>query len=290
MAHSAYVPSAAGGAVSSVANADGTLDVSPTTGAVVAALDTAHPNVWTDSQIIRSGLASAQSAPLTLSGLSASNMPSYLLDCRNDPLNNAQVANIGTDGSFNGEGDCSINGMFWGNGQHIINLDAGNIALGAVAIIHGGTGAVSASAGLNNLLPPQAGNAGMVLGTDGTNAVWQSMPATSTEAEWSYSTNNTMADPGSGNFRTNTTAWSTVTALAVNRLTNNGVDRTNLLSAVQVNDTVLVNTKANSSNFARYKVSGAVVNNTTWFQVPVTQVAVGGTPPGNNTACILTFK
>ena len=42
--------SSSSGAVSSVSNSDGTLTISPTTGAVVASLDLAHANTWTATQ------------------------------------------------------------------------------------------------------------------------------------------------------------------------------------------------------------------------------------------------
>lgn len=41
-----------GGGVSSVANSDGTLTISPTTGSVVASLNLANPNTWTAKQIV----------------------------------------------------------------------------------------------------------------------------------------------------------------------------------------------------------------------------------------------
>ena len=41
-----------GGAVDSVANSDGTLTISPTTGNVVASVNTAKANTWTASQTI----------------------------------------------------------------------------------------------------------------------------------------------------------------------------------------------------------------------------------------------
>lgn len=56
----------AGGAVSSVANSDGTLTISPTTGSVVASLALSHANIWTGQQIFSSasgaGIAYVQSA------------------------------------------------------------------------------------------------------------------------------------------------------------------------------------------------------------------------------------
>ena len=43
---------------------------------------------------------------------------------------------------------------------------------GTIPVANGGTGASTASDGLNNLLPSQTGNNGKVLATDGTNASW----------------------------------------------------------------------------------------------------------------------
>ena len=48
-----------GGAVSSVANADGTLIISPTTGTVVSSLNLNNPNTWTATQTYGTGLLSA---------------------------------------------------------------------------------------------------------------------------------------------------------------------------------------------------------------------------------------
>lgn len=45
-------------------------------------------------------------------------------------------------------------------------------ASGTLPISKGGTNAVTASAGLNNMLPAQTGNSGKILATDGTNASW----------------------------------------------------------------------------------------------------------------------
>ena len=49
-----WVLSAVSGAVSSVANSDGTLTISPTTGAVVASLNLGHANTWTAAQTLPS--------------------------------------------------------------------------------------------------------------------------------------------------------------------------------------------------------------------------------------------
>ena len=53
-----------GGAVSSVSNSDGTLTVSPTTGAVVASLALGHANTWTATQTFSSSNSTSTSVPI----------------------------------------------------------------------------------------------------------------------------------------------------------------------------------------------------------------------------------
>ena len=50
--------------------------------------------------------------------------------------------------------------------------NADHTLVGTIDVTNGGTGASTASAGLNNLLPSQTGNNGKVLSTDGINASW----------------------------------------------------------------------------------------------------------------------
>ena len=53
-----------------------------------------------------------------------------------------------------------------------LDLASSSVVTGALPIANGGTGATTATAALNNLLPSQSTNAGKVLQTDGTNASW----------------------------------------------------------------------------------------------------------------------
>lgn len=61
-----------------------------------------------------------------------------------------------------------------GTANHLIINDASGFlsSTASLGISQGGTGAASAAAGLNNLLPSQAGNNGRTLTTDGSNASW----------------------------------------------------------------------------------------------------------------------
>lgn len=52
------------------------------------------------------------------------------------------------------------------------NINSVNVT-GVVAIANGGTGATTAATAINAILPAQAGNAGKMLSTDGTEASWQ---------------------------------------------------------------------------------------------------------------------
>jgi microcystin-dependent protein len=110
-----------------------------------------------------------------------------------------------------------------------------------------------------------------------------------TEGVWNYSTNNAMADPGSGKFRTNTTTFSSATALALSDTTAQGTDRTNLLTELRTGDVFTVQDRANAANYVRYSVSASPTNNATWFQIPVAWVNGGGSAPANNTDCIFAF-
>lgn len=57
---------------------------------------------------------------------------------------------------------------------------AADPAYGTVVVAGGGTGATTANAALNNLLPDQSGQNGKVLQTDGTDASWAAIPGTGT--------------------------------------------------------------------------------------------------------------
>src|SRR6266481_6606931 len=52
------------------------------------------------------------------------------------------------------------------------HISGSQIDSGSVSISHGGTGATTVLAAINNLLPDQTGNAGKTLHTDGTNVFW----------------------------------------------------------------------------------------------------------------------
>jgi hypothetical protein len=87
-------------AVSSVSNSDGTLTISPTTGAVVASLALGHANTWTGSQIFTNGnflLGGSSSGAMTLEAPAAAS--TYVMTF---PSANDTVAALGVANAFTG--------------------------------------------------------------------------------------------------------------------------------------------------------------------------------------------
>lgn len=103
--------------------------------------------------------------------------------------------------------------------------------------------------------------------------------------EYGFDTSTTMADPGTGDVRLNNATVASVTAIAISALTNatgNPNIRTYIASW---DDSVNATTRGNitltkigtPATFAVFKVNGALTDNTTWLQLPVTYVTSNGT-------------
>lgn len=79
----------------------------------------------------------------------------------------------------------SIDGL--GAGVLTSDVDGLVTPLASLPVTLGGTGAVTANAAINNLLPVQTGNSSKVLTTDGSNTSWQAVSANAaamTEHDW----------------------------------------------------------------------------------------------------------
>jgi hypothetical protein len=124
---------------------------------------------------------------------------------------NAQGITLGSGLSFSGTGPYSL------INSGVTSFSAGTTGLtpstastgvvtlaGTLNIANGGTGATTANAALNNLLPTQTSNSGKVLTTDGTNASWVSSLSSNI-----YTANGTLT----GN-RTVTQDWNTLSFTA----------------------------------------------------------------------------
>lgn len=104
----------------------------------------------------------------------------------------------------------SLPGAAGTNGQPLVAGALGTTAFETLGIGGGGTGQTTATAAANALLPSQTNNAGLVLGTNGTNTGWISPPAGTKNylSIYTASTSGGTANSGNGNFELGgTTGW-----------------------------------------------------------------------------------
>src|SRR5262245_3115147 len=109
---------------------------------------------------------------------------------------------------------------------------------------------------------------------------------------WRFDTTTTMSAPGSGHVRFNNATVTAATAIAIHATTDAGTDASNLLKTLTTGDGIYIQDQGNSANWVRYDITGAVTNNTTWFQIPVaihTATSSGGSLPTNNTPLAVQF-
>lgn len=131
-------------------------------------------------------------------------------------------------------------------------------------------------------LSPDAANALALRG----NGLYVPTAAVVTSGEYTFSANATMADPGSGNFRSNTGSSATATALALDQLGAGGTDVSTLFSALRLGDTVYVQDKNDSTRWARYQMTGAPTLNSGWAHLPVVVINAGAAIGGGQ-LCVM---
>jgi len=103
-------------------------------------------------------------------------------------------------------------------------------------------------------------------------------------------TSTTMADPGNGQWRLNSTTNPTL--LALSKVTDTGIDRSVELLGLQAGDQILMQDTISPSSWWLFVVTGTPTNNTGWVQIPiaVTQKADTIRSPGNNEPFVFDFK
>lgn len=99
----------------------------------------------------------------------------------------------------------------------------------------------------------------------------------SRDYQFVYDSVSTMADPGTGDVRTNTNVGTPSTQIAFSKTTNLGIDASDTFKSLAVGDLIYFQQLDNASNWGRFTVSGAPVNNNTWWLVPVTPETQQGT-------------
>lgn len=99
--------------------------------------------------------------------------------------------------------------------------------------------------------------------------------------QWTFSATTTMAAPGTANLRLNNATFASVTAIAISDLSAN-VGNPDLSGWISTWDDAGGANRGSififkdNGNFAIYNVNSALIDNTTWYQVPVTYVSGAG--------------
>jgi hypothetical protein len=96
-----------------------------------------------------------------------------------------------------------------------------------------------------------------------------------------FSTNTTLADPGQGNIRCNTGNLATAGTLAIDTLTNDGVDAAPVFGSLLEGDTLYVQQKNDHTRYARLRLTATPTNNTGWWSMSVTQDGTQGSAIAN---------
>jgi hypothetical protein len=103
------------------------------------------------------------------------------------------------------------------------------------------------------------------------------------QLQWQFSTSTTIADPGAGFFRYDNATPASVTQIAVDDITFNGADASNLLNLLGSGDRIYIQQLDDASKFALFSIT-SVTDNTGWFTIDVT-VDSSGTLPDANEVC-----
>lgn len=181
-----------------------------------------------------------------------------------------------------------VSGVSLGFGA--IALDQTNAVSGQLLISRGGTGASTAQAALDALLPSQSGNSGKFLSTDGTNGSWQAggggafsdngYTATGPSAEGLPYQSLTTDGAGATAYRTTLPPWY-VEGMIFSNAADADHDLTNTTGWLVSNDTSFTNrvlfqvpaiTKRFDATFAAGTGNGGMKNgtslaNNTWYRV-----------------------
>jgi hypothetical protein len=120
--------------------------------------------------------------------------------------------------------------------------------------------------------------------TQATNAATSATQANAIITRWNYSNTVSMGDPSAGNFRLNNSTPNLATAIALSDITaNTGAPNVGAAlltwddSTSPVRGTLTFKKITAPENFLTFNITGALTDNTTWVQIPITNVASGGT-------------
>lgn len=110
-----------------------------------------------------------------------------------------------------------------------------------------------------------------------------------TDFRWTYDSNATMANPGSGRVRTDTAAGVPSTQIAFNDITALSVDSSQTMASLRTGDVIHFQQLDNANNWGRYSISATPTDNGTWWLVPVTSIEQHGSAISKNQDVLVKF-
>lgn len=106
--------------------------------------------------------------------------------------------------------------------------------------------------------------------------------------EYRFSTSTTDADPGAGNFRFNNAVLASVTQIFIDDVNNDGVDISIILSQITAGNRIYVQQADDPTKAVLFDVTGASVDGTGYWRLPVAHSAdAGGGLMDNNRRCVI---
>jgi hypothetical protein len=140
-------------------------------------------------------------------------------------------------------------------------------------------------------IPVDPANVGQTLTVDpGPVLAWKDPAVTQgLSGTWNWKATAAVADPGAGNLNPDNLA--TPTILCFSTMTVSGTDARNVFATTQVGDILVAQQKTDSTKWAKFQVRAALVDHTTWFEVPITVLANGpGGAVANNANVVVSFQ
>src|SRR5262245_20679409 len=110
---------------------------------------------------------------------------------------------------------------------------------------------------------------------------------TALSGQWKWTTST--GAPSNGHVGADTADWTTMTVLKFDKTTNGGTDATNLLNVLGADDVVYIQDKDDATKSARFKITGALVDNGNYVTYPVVSVKSNGAVPSNNALLDVAF-
>lgn len=97
-----------------------------------------------------------------------------------------------------------------------------------------------------------------------------------------FESSTTAADPGSGKIRLNAATWAAATNAYIDTISDGGVDVSAFMALLKANDALIIQDRDDATKYGRFTLSGAPVNNSGWFTLPLTHISSAGAVPNNN--------